>query len=438
MSQPSTLAYAQDNLPSQAGQTPPARNASNGAAHSPLTGTQTTVHAFCEDEQTASVLNHAAFDRRFARVNMNIDMGGLYAACAYFANHPTPNVIVVETLSDGGSILTGLEQLADVCDSGTRVIVIGKINDVPFYRALLRRHISDYFVAPIAPPTLIDSISRIISGQTETRPRRIAAFIGAKGGCGSSMICHNTAWAIAENFDSETIIADFDLAFGTLGLDFNQDSARGIGDALTASARLDAAMVEKLLSKCSNKLSLLPSPCKLNRELATTPDTVMHVVDMLGKNAQFVALDLPRDWNAWTQTLITQADDIVITAEPDLASLRNTKNLIDALNFYRGATRPPLLVLNKLNMPRRPEIAIKDYVNAVDLPPSAFIDFDAPLFGTASNNGLMIAEVSAQAKVTASFQELAAVLTGNTAQLQQKSGGLLAPLINKLSRAKAG
>jgi pilus assembly protein CpaE len=89
-------------------------------------------------------------------------------------------------------------------------------------------------------------------------------------------------------------------------------------------------------------------------------------------------------------------------------------------------------------MPRRPEITIKDFVNAVDLSPSAYIDFDAPLFGTASNNGLMIAEVSAQAKVIASFHELAAILTGSTAQLQQKTGGLLAPLINKLSRKAAG
>jgi pilus assembly protein CpaE len=345
---------------------------------------------------------------------------------------------VVEALGEGGSILTGLEQLADVCDSGTRVIVIGKINDVPFYRALLRRHISDYFVAPIAPPKLIESISRIISGQTKTHSRRVAAFVGAKGGCGSSMICHNTAWAIAENFGCETIVADFDLAFGTLGLDFNQDSARGMGDALTASSRLDVVMVEKLLSKCSDKLSLLPSPCKLDRELAITPEAVMHIVDVLGENAQFVALDLPRDWNAWTKRLITQADDIVITAEPDLASLRNAKNLIDTLNFYRGATRPPHLVLNKLNMPRRPEITIKDFVNAVDLSPSAYIDFDAPLFGTASNNGLMIAEVLAQAKVTASFQELAAILTGNNILAEQKGRGLLAPLLNKLSRRVAG
>ncbi|MEJ2227072.1 MAG: cellulose synthase operon protein YhjQ/BcsQ [Alphaproteobacteria bacterium] len=438
MSNAPTLTGVENASPSHAYQMRPARNVYSSASQTSSLSAHSTVHAFCETEQTASVFNHAAFDRRFARVSVSIDMGGLTAACAHFANNPTPNVIVVESLGDGGSILTGLEQLADVCDAGTRVIVLGKINDVPFYRALLRRHVSDYFVSPIAPPVLINSISRIIAGMTDTQTGRIAAFIGAKGGCGSSMVCHNTAWAIAESFENETVIADFDLAFGTLGLDFNQDSARGIGDALTAAGRLDTAMIEKLLSKCSSKLSLLPPPCVLDHDLTVTPEAAMQVVEMLGQSSQFVALDMPRHWNAWTQHLISQADDIVITAEPDLASLRNAKNLIDTLHAYRPASNPPVLVLNKLNTPRRPEIATKDFVNAVDLSPTALIDFDAPLFGTASNNGLMIAEVSAQAKVTASFRELAAILTDNAARPAQKSEGLLAPLLDKISRRIAG
>ena len=59
------------------------------------------------------------------------------------ASAPTPNVIILET-EGRTDILAGLDQLATVCDAGTRVVVIGKINDVTLYRELVRRGVSDY------------------------------------------------------------------------------------------------------------------------------------------------------------------------------------------------------------------------------------------------------------------------------------------------------
>lgn len=412
-------------------------DARGSGGNRPAARTRITVHAFCEDQATAAAISHAATDPRLARAKVSVDMGGLPAACALFAKTPTPNLIIVESQQEGGGVLAALEQLADVCDAETKVIVIGHINDVRLYRELLRRHISDYLVAPLPASLIADSIAGVINGQAVAQTGRVVAFFGAKGGCGSSMVCHNTAWAIAETLETETVIADFDLAFGTLGLDFNQDSARGMGDALAVSARLDAAMIDKLLLKCSHKLSLLTPPCALDRDLTIAPEAAVQVVELLGQTVPFVALDMPRVWNAWTQRLIAHADDIVITAEPDLASLRNAKNLVDTIRAARVSARPPLVVLNKMNTPRRPEIALRDFVNAVDMQPVAMLDFDAQLFGTAANNGLMIAEIAARSTATGVFRELAAIVTGKALPAQQRTESFFAPLINKLSRRHA-
>jgi pilus assembly protein CpaE len=52
-------------------------------------------------------------------------MGGITAAVEAYSSSPTPNVIVIESESRGDDILGGLDSLAEVCDAGTRVVVIG-------------------------------------------------------------------------------------------------------------------------------------------------------------------------------------------------------------------------------------------------------------------------------------------------------------------------
>jgi pilus assembly protein CpaE len=391
------------------------------------------IHVYCEDQGTATLITTASRDRRLTKMHLTTQMGGVHAACSLYAKASTPALVIVESLLDGATMLADLERLAEVCDAETKVIVIGHINDVLLYRELLRRHISDYLVAPLTAAQAIESITAVLSGESTAPLGRITAFIGAKGGCGSSTVCHNVAWMLAEGLASETVITDFDLPFGTLGLDFNQDAMRGMGEALATGERLDIATVAKLRSKCSDHLSLLTAPCALGEDVEINVDAAMHLTELLSQSAQFVALDMPRAWGAWARQLIAQADEIVITAEPDLASLRNTKNIVDAIGAIRGPGWVPLLVLNRVNLPRRQEITLRDFANAVEVRPAAVIEFDAQLFGAASNNGQMIGEVSGKAKATDAFRDLAAAIAGKPVAAKAR-GSVFSPIIGRLSR----
>src|SRR5437764_7473096 len=102
-----------------------------------------SVQAFCETVETAAAVQSAGEDRRLGKAHLKIQMGGMAAAIEAYNNAPTPNVIVLE--SEGRSdLLAGLEELASVCDAGTRVIVIGRMNDVTLYRELVKRGVSEY------------------------------------------------------------------------------------------------------------------------------------------------------------------------------------------------------------------------------------------------------------------------------------------------------
>jgi len=110
------------------------------------------------------------------------------------------------------------------------------------------------------------------------------------------------------------------------------------------------------------------------------------------------------------------ADEAVVVASPDLASLRNAKNLIELLTRGRPNDGPPRLVLNQVGLPGRPEISAKDFAEAVGLEPVLVLPFDAKLFGQAANNGQMVIELAPKAPVSESLRRLCRVITGRTMQ----------------------
>jgi pilus assembly protein CpaE len=393
------------------------------------------IQAFCEDQETAAMIEKASQDRRLAKAHVTVQMGGVQAAVAFYKNASTPNLIIIESLLDRTDMLGELDRLSEVCDPGTKVVTIGHVNDVLLYRELLRRGVSEYVVAPVKVLQIIESISAIYT-DPETGPvGQVIAFVGAKGGSGSSTVCHNTAFSIASALKSDVVIADFDLPFGTAGLDFNQDPLQGIADALASPERLDEMVLDRLLSRCSDHLSLFAAPGTLDRPYDLEPASCDTVLDVVRENVPWIAVDVPHLWTAWAKQVVLRADYVVITASPDLANLRNTKNLVDQLKGSRPNDRPPLLVLNQVGVPKRPEISVKDFGYAIELEPKIVIDFDAQLFGTAANNGQMIEEVSDKSKAADAFRNLANLLTDRSEQKSERQS-VLAPILARLRLTK--
>jgi pilus assembly protein CpaE len=390
-----------------------------------------SVQAFCATAETAASVQAAAEDRRMTKAHLRVQMGGVAAAAEAYRSSPTPNVILLETDARGDDILDGLDQLSEVCDEGTRVVVIGRFNDIVLYRELIRRGVSEYLIAPVLPIDVVGAVCGLFSAPDAKPVGRVIAVVGAKGGVGASTVGHNVAWAIARDLSLDSVVADLDLAFGTAGLDYNQDPPQGVADAVFSPDRIDTAFIDRLLSRCTDHLSLLAAPATLDRVYDFSAEAFEPVFDALRASVPCVVLDVPHAWNAWTRRVLLGADDILIVAAPDLANLRNAKNLVDLLRAARPNDRRPFYCLNQVGVPKRPEIKPADFARALEDEPLAVIPFEPQLFGTASNNGQMIAEVAAGHRTAEMFRQLAQVLTGRAAAKKARTG-LLAPLIGKL------
>src|SRR5260370_3496320 len=153
---------------------------------------------------------------------------------------------------------------------------------------------------------------------------RIVAVVGAKGGVGASTIAHNIAWATARDLKLDTVIADLDLGYGTAGLDFNQDPAQGIADAVFSPDSIDTGFMDRLMSKCTDQLSLLAAPATLDRVYDFDPEAFDSIFDTLRTTVPCLVLDVPHQWTGWSTRALIAADDILIVSGPDLANLPNT------------------------------------------------------------------------------------------------------------------
>ena len=389
-----------------------------------------SIHAFCESPETTSLLERAAVDRRLSKTHLTMHMGGLHKAVDHFQSAATPNLIIVETLDAADTLFAQLGELAEVCDPSTKVIIIGRANDIGLYRELMKQGVSDYIVRPRSPLQVIKSIATLYVDPSAPPIGKTIAFVGARGGAGSSTLAHNVAWCAAEEMSSDTVILDLDLPFGTASLDFEQDPTSGLIEALGSPERLDDVLLDRLLQKHTDHLSLFTAPNLLDRDYDIDDQAFETVIDVVRNAAPTIVVDVPHLWTGWSKRLLQTADHIIITATADLASFRNTKNLVDIISGSRPNDSPPLLVVNQFDQ-KLSSVQPQQYAEHVGLKPAAIFGWEPQLFHTAATNASPIVEVGANTKTAQTIRDLTALILGRTPNGAKRSKFNLAGLFKK-------
>ncbi len=370
-----------------------------------------SIHAFCETPSTTALIEKASVDRRISKAHLTMHMGGIAKAVDQFQTVATPNLIILETLAGGAEIFAQLGELAEVCDPSTKVVIIGQVNDIILYRELIRQGVSEYIVRPQSPLQIIKAIADLYIDPAAPPIGRTLAFVGARGGVGSSTIAHNVAWCAAEDYQSDTVLLDLDLPFGTASLDFDQEASAGLYEALSAPERLDDVLLDRLLQKHTEHLSLFTAPSVLDRDYEVDDQAYETVIDVVRSSAPTVVVDVPHIWCSWSKRLLTTADEIVITATPDLAAFRNTKQLVDILSAARPNDAPPTLIINQFD-PKLSPVRPDQFEEHVGLSPKHVFAWEPQIFGAAATNAAPIVEISPKSKAANGFRDVSAQLIG--------------------------
>ena len=318
--------------------------------------------------------------------------------------------------------------------SRTRVVIIGVENDVELYRSLVKLGISDYLPGPITSHQVFDALYALVSDPDAQPSGKVFAFIGVHGGVGSSAVAHNVAWNLAEYRELDIALLDLDLQFGTAALAFNVEARQGIYDCLSQPDRLDEQLLDRFLVPYEEHLKILGTSGSLNLPDIIDEEALDSLTDIVAKRFPFVVLDLPSRWCDWVKRSVTSADEVVVTATPDLVSLRDAQNLLRHINEIRGEERAAKLLLNQMGKTKKTELNERDFEDAVGDKPTLTVAYDAILFGTASNNGQPVGEVNRKSKVAVRFREFTESLSGIQKAGRAKKKGLLSRLSKSRSR----
>lgn len=388
---------------------------------------------------TRAAIEAAFRDRRLVKARPHFFGGGIDAASHRYDSDPSPDLIVIETDRDPDAIFAALDGLARVCRRETHLVLIGAHNDIGLYRALTRQGVGEYLTLPIRAEQVLDAVLTLAADPEAPRLGRLVACIGASGGAGSTTIANNLAWSLAQRGDGEAILVDLDFAFGSSAVDFNLDSAEDASRALAQADRLDDQVLNGIIGRYNDNLGVLTAPGDCSRPADIDPVALETMLRRLRQSAARVIADLPHYWGAWVCTTLDEADEIVLTSVPTLASLRNARAVLDALEPRRSSDAPVRVVLNHVGANPKTDIPLRDFAATLGRPLAASLPHEPAIFAAASNAGRMLGESTRAKAVLEPLERLAVAVAGRgggTDDMAAKDRGFLARLRHAAARVR--
>ncbi len=374
-----------------------------------------TVEAWAQSESVTSAVRTAYDSRHMIRAkSKELSEGSPEDAIQYYTDRATPDLLVIEINFDEAGTRAYLESLKDRCSEKTQVVLIGRINDVRFYKDMIDEGVSEYILAPVDGMRLVDVIGKIYQTNQFNNAGRLSLFIGACGGVGSTTLALNTAYAAAEKLDAPTLLVDMDVGYGSIQLNLNStEGGQDIGQALFNDRSVDEGFIAQLIQRVTNRLDVIMSPSTLERNLDLSQEHVDRVMDALRSSAPHTIIDMPHHWSQWVRSTMALANDIVIVTQPDMVGLRNTKQIFQMLQGMRRDTSHPQYIINMAGRAKRDEVKTNHFVEAIGIQPLMVINDDPKAFSLSSNEGRPIVQRDTNSQLTSQFTEIASALQGN-------------------------
>jgi pilus assembly protein CpaE len=402
-----------------------------------LPGSSVTV--FSQDKETLQAVAELLKDWRFARVKIDAQAGDVGTAIETYKSYASPDLVIVQTEVIDDSFTGRLEELAVNCGEKTTAIVIGPVNDVYLYRRLIEMGVSDYLVKPIKKPVLADVIAKTLIKQVGTTGARLIAFIGAKGGVGTSAMAQAYAWGISKTLGEKTILIDASGGWSVLGVGMGFEPSTTLAEAARAAANKDEDSLNRMLFKASDKLNVLASGGDTLLDPAANVEQLEEILSMVMVKYPVVLADLSGAAADLQSAVISRANQVVVVSTPALPALRQARSLIQEIKEIRGGSDKEIsMILNMHGMSPANEVSKGDIEKALEFKPSAIVPFNAKVFAAAESEGRKVIDDKEGAVIVHNIllPVLAGVISGDYegAKVSEDTGkeGLLGGLMSKL------
>lgn len=400
----------------------------------PLASGREPFLAFVADDPTLDVVQSVA--NQLGWRTDACKKGGLRAAVHALSVATSPAMMMID-LSDASEPLSEIEGLAEVCEPGTIVFAIGRINDVTLYRELVARGIHDYLVKPLSTAHLLEALENARKAVAKPRENGVAvensnfslAVVGTRGGVGASTLATSLAWLLGSNLQRSTVLLDLDVHFGTAALALDLEPGRGLTDAIEDPMRIDGLFIERAMVRASEKLAVMSAEAPLSAGLVTDGSAFVRLEQEFRQSFEATVIDLPRSIMTNFPQVLTDLNTVVLVTELTLASARDAIRILSWLKTNAPAAQT-IVVANKV-LSGGGEISQSDFAAAIERPIDYAVGYDHKAALQAAKLGQSFAEANRHNSVVAPLLAIADQLAGTrldadeTRDLSVKSSSLL-------------
>jgi pilus assembly protein CpaE len=291
-----------------------------------------------------------------------IRRGSLSSALRLLGIAPPPRLMIVDI--DGLEMAEVEQGLMELARLGAAVLALGSVNDVGYFRRILRMGARDYLVKPVDADTLGEAFVRFEqAGEDDILGGRVVGFIGARGGVGVTTLAINAAWIMAEKLSRRTALVDMDLYTGTIALSLDMEPTRGLREAFDDPERVDEVFLQNAMTKLGKSLHVLGTEEGLNDAVRMTDEKILMLAQAMRSNFDMSVLDLPRHFVMREPALFDKLNDVVVVTELTLQGLRDSNRLLK-LFAMRNAEAKVHVVAN--GVPPKPDVTLKEFEAGIE------------------------------------------------------------------------
>lgn len=370
--------------------------------------------AFLSDPQSEQTVQQCVTD--MALSFSSVHSGGITRANAYLEKARSPMALMVD-ISNTELPVNEVHRLAEVCEPGVSVVVVGDRNDVGLYRDLIRSGVSDYIVKPLTRSLVqsaIDSALGVAAPEAtplNQKSGRVVTVVGARGGVGATTVASNLAWFLANKESRRVCLVDLDVHYGdcALTLDVKLDGSAGLREALESPTRIDDLFLDRAMVRSGDRLFLLSSEEKLESPLRLDPEALAPLFDVLRRQFHYVIVDVPRENGTFLHRMMELATTRIVVLDQTARAIRDVLRLRTIIDAPHAGQRN-LVVLNRMGESGKSDIGLATLSETIGMPVDATIAYHPKSVIAAANSGHPIA--GEKGPIAASIANIASELSG--------------------------
>jgi len=333
-----------------------------------------------------------------------------------------PRVMIID-LSDSTAPIAEISAGRAVGGPELKILALGTVNDVSLFRDLIAAGANDYLVKPPSRESLASALEKRSTGGSGGAGGlgQVIAFLGSRGGVGTTTAAVSCAWLLAEQYKERTALVDLDLHFGTIALHLDTDPGSGLCEALEQPSRIDSLFVERAMVKVSDTLRILAAEAPLAEALMVDAGAIDVLLYELRRKFAWVVVDLPRAVSPMQRVVLAAATRVIIVCDRSLSGLRDTIRLQTLIREHAPQTQ--LMLIDAGATGDRAAVGKSEFEKAVGKALDGSISYDVKAAAAAANSGQPLPLAAPRSAVTKELQQLIATLAGPTAAPKKRKFG---------------